>query len=399
MQTIKPTFGIRTLAILLFVVGSIFILYGCNSSAGNGGGYQMPTPSLPVITISNMTVTTHQEFSASLQGTRDIEIRPQVDGYLDKIYVDEGAFVRKGQALFHINDRPYSEQLNTAKAALAAAKANLVNAEINVSKIAPLVQNNVVSDVQLKTAQAAQDAAKANVEQAQAMVQSAAINLGYTTIKAPVDGYVGRIPHKTGSLVGLNTAEALTVVSEIKEVYAYFSLTEQDFLRFKNQFEGSTIEDKIKKMPPIELVLPDGSIYSQKGKVQTVTGQFDNSVGAISFRAVFPNAERLLRSGNTGKIRIPQLLSNALIVPQEATFEVQDKVFVFALGDSNKVAGKPIVVAGKTPHYYFVDGGLQAGEKIVFPGTGNLQDGMVIQPQFISADSLLKVKPINPQTP
>lgn len=399
MQTIKPTFGIRTLAILLLFVASIFFLYGCNSSAGNGGGYQMPAPSLPVITISSMPVTTHQEFSASLQGTRDIEIRPQVDGYLDKIYVDEGAFVRKGQALFHINDRPYSEQLNTAKAALAAAKANLVNAEINVSKIAPLVQNNVVSDVQLKTAQAAQDAAKANVEQAQAMVQSAAINLGYTTIKAPVDGYVGRIPHKTGSLVGLNTAEALTVVSEIKEVYAYFSLTEQDFLRFKNQFEGSTIEDKIKKMPPIELVLPDGSIYSQKGKVQTVTGQFDNSVGAISFRAVFPNAERLLRSGNTGKIRIPQLLSNALIVPQEATFEVQDKVFVFALGDSNKVAGKPIVVAGKTPHYYFVDGGLQAGEKIVFPGTGNLQDGMVIQPQFISADSLLKVKPINPQTP
>lgn len=399
MQTIRPTFGIRTLAVLLLLVAAIFFLYSCNSSAGNGGGYQMPTPSLPVITISSMPVTTHQEFSASLQGTRDIEIRPQVDGYLDKIYVDEGAFVRKGQALFHINDRPYSEQLNTAKAALAAAKANMVNAEINVSKIAPLVQNNVVSDVQLKTAQAAHDAAKANVEQAQAMVQSAAINLGYTTIKAPVDGYVGRIPHKTGSLVGLSTAEALTVVSEIKEVYAYFSLTEQDFLRFKNQFEGSTIEEKIKKMPPIELVLPDGSIYSQKGKVQTVTGQFDNSVGAISFRAVFPNAERLLRSGNTGKIRIPQLLSNALIVPQEATFEVQDKVFVFALGDSNKVASKPIVVAGKTPHYYFVDEGLQAGEKIVFPGTGNLQDGMVIQPQFIPADSLLKVKPINPQTP
>lgn len=396
MQTIKPTFGLRTLAILLLLVASIFFLYSCNSSAGNGGGYQMPTPSLPVVTISSMPVTTHQEFSASLQGTKDIEIRPQVDGYLDKIYVDEGAFVRKGQALFHINDRPYSEKLNTAKAALAAAKANLVNAEINVSKIAPLVQNNVVSDVQLKTAQAAQDAAKANVEQAQAMVQSAAINLGYTTIKAPVDGYVGRIPHKTGSLVGLNTAEALTVVSEIKEVYAYFSLTEQDFLRFKNQFEGNTIEEKIKKMPPIELVLSDGSIYSQKGKVQTVTGQFDNSVGAISFRAVFPNAERLLRSGNTGKIRIPQLLSNALIVPQEATFEIQDKVFVFALGDSNKVSSKPIDVAGKTPHYYFVDGGLQAGEKIVFPGTGNLQDGMVIQPQFISADSLLKVKPVNP---
>ena len=287
MQTIKPTFSERTLAVLLIIVAAVFFFYGCNSSAGNSNGYQQPIQSLPVVAVKSMPATTYQEFSASLEGIQDIEIRPQVDGYLDNIYVDEGAFVRKGQSLFHINDRPYSEQLNTAKAALAAAKANLVNAEINVSKITPLVKNNVVSDVQLKTAQAAYDVAKANVEQAQAMVQSASINLGYTTIKAPVDGYIGRIPHKTGSLVGLTTAEALTVVSEIKEVYAYFSLSENDFLRFKNQFEGNTIEEKIKNMPPIELVLPDGSIYSQKGKVQTVTGQFDNSVGAISFQGCF----------------------------------------------------------------------------------------------------------------
>jgi membrane fusion protein (multidrug efflux system) len=226
------------------------------------------------------------------------------------------------------------------------------------------------------------------------MVQSAAINLGYTTIKAPVDGYIGRIPHKTGSLVGLSTAVPLTVISDIKEVYAYFSLSENDFLRFKNQFAGNTVEEKIKNMPPVELVLPDGSVYAQKGKVQTVAGQFDNSVGAISFRAAFPNKERLLRSGNTGKIRISQPLSNVLAVPQEATFEIQDKVFVFAVNDSNKVAARPITIAGKTSSYYFVENGLKAGEKIVFAGTGNLQDGMVIQPQPVSADSLFKVKPL-----
>ncbi len=353
-----------------------------------------PPPMLPVLIVNSTPATTYQEFSASLEGSKDIEIRPQVEGYLEKIYVDEGAQVRKGQPLFQINSRPYREQLNNANASLSAAKANLANAEINVSKLTPLVQNNVISDVQLKTAKTAYDAAAANVAQAQAMVSNAQINLGYALIKAPVDGYVGRIPHKTGSLVGLNTAEPLTVVSEIKEVYAYFSLSENDFLQFKNTFAGNSIEEKIKKMPPVELVLADGSIYGQKGKVQTVTGQFDNSIGAISFRASFPNADRLLRSGNTGKVRIPIVLQNALAVPQEATFEIQDKVFVFAVGDSNKVTSKPITISGKTATYYFVESGVQAGEKIVFSGTGNLRDGTAIVPQVMSADSLFKAKPL-----
>jgi membrane fusion protein, multidrug efflux system len=392
MKTFKPT-TINTAGFFILAIAALAI-YGCNSSSGNSGGYQQPVQLLPVIAVSRMPATTYQEFSASLEGSKDVEIRPQVDGYLDKIYVDEGTYVKKGQLLFQINARPYIEQVNTARAGLSAAKANLVNAEINVSKIAPLVKNNVVSDVQLKTAEAAYDAAKANVSQAQAMVESASINVGYTLIKAPVDGYVGRIPLKTGSLVGLTTPQALTVISDIKEIYTYFSLSENDFLRFKNQFEGNTIEEKIKKMPSVELVLPDGSIYSQKGKVQLVAGQFDNSVGAISFRAAFPNPDRLLRSGNTGKVRIPQLLKEALVIPREATFEIQDKVFVFALADSNKVQSKPIVISGKTANYYFVESGLTTGEKIVFAGTGNLQDGMVIQPQAMSADSLLKVKPL-----
>ncbi len=394
MQTIRPTFGVKTLAGMISIALALSLFYGCNSSAGNNQGYEQGIPTLPVITVNKLPATTYQEFAASLEGSSDIEIRPQVDGYLDRISVDEGAYVRKGQVLFHINDRPYLEQLNTAKAGLAAAKANLANAEINVTKLTPLVQNNVVSDVQLKSAQASYDAAAASVAQSQAMVQSAQINLGYTSVKAPVDGYIGRIPHKTGSLVGLTTAQALTVISEIKEVYAYFSLSENDFLQFKKQFTGGTIEEKIKNMPPVELVLADESVYQHKGIVQNVAGQFDNSIGAISFRAAFPNAERLLRSGNTGKVRIAQLHNEALIVPQEATFEIQDKVFVFSLGDSNKVITKPIHVSGKTAQYYFVDSGVEAGEKIVFSGAGNLQDGMVIHPQLISIDSLLKIKPL-----
>ncbi len=377
----------------VFIVTAI-ILYACNSSSGNPGAFQMPPQSLPVITVSSMPATTYQVFSASLEGSKDIEIRPQVDGYLDKIYVDEGAHVRKGQPLFHINDRPYREQLNNAKASLSAAKANLTNAEINVSKLTPLVQNNVISDVQLKTAQAAYNAAVANVAQAQAVVQNAEINLGYALITAPVAGYIGKIPMKTGSLAATTTTEPLTVISELKKVYAYFSLSENDFLQFKNQFQGKTIEEKIKQIPPVELVLADNSVYPQKGKVEIVSGQFDDTKGTISFRASFENTDGLLRSGNTGKIRIAHSITSALVIPQDATFELQDKVFVFALGDNNKVVSKPLTISGRSGNYYLVEKGISVGDKIVYSGVDRLQDGAVIQPQFMSMDSLLKAKPL-----
>jgi len=386
--------SINRASVFFFAIAAI-TLYACNSSSGNeGGGYQQPPQMLPVLVVSNTPATTYQEFSASLEGSKDIEIRPQVEGYLEKIYVDEGAHVRKGQPLFQINSRPYNEQLNNAKASLAAAKANLANAEINVSKLTPLVQNNVISDVQLKTAKTAYDAAAANVAQAQAMVGNAQINLGYALIKAPADGYIGRIPFKTGSLVGLSTVQALTILSAIKEVYAYFSLSENDFLRFKEQFPGKTVEEKLKQVPAVDLVLADNSIYPQKGKVETVSGQFNNSMGAISFRASFKNEEGLLRSGNTGKIRIPKSVTTSMVIPQESTFELQDKVFVFALGDSNKVVSTPVTIAGKSGNYYLVEKGIKQGDKIVYSGLDRLQDGAVIVPQNMSMDSLLKARPM-----
>jgi membrane fusion protein, multidrug efflux system len=369
------------------------LFYACSSSAGEGMPQQAPQ-SLPVVAVTTMPATTYQEFSASLEGSKDIEIRAQVDGYIDRIYIDEGAHVRKGQALFHINDRPYREQLNNAKASLAAAKANLANAQINVSRLTPLVQNGIISDVQLKTAQASYNAAAASVSQAQATVQNAQINVGYALVKAPADGYIGRIPFKTGSLVGTTTTEALTVLSDIRQIYAYFSLSENDFIQFKNQFAGTTVEEKIKKIPPVELVLADNTIYPKKGKVQTVSGQFNNNMGAISFRAGFDNTDGLLRSGNTGKVRIPRIITSAIAVPQEATFEMQDRTFVFILSDSNKVASSPITIAGKRGNYYLVESGVKPGEKIVYSGLDRLQDGAVIQPQIISMDSLLKANPL-----
>ena len=386
--------------LIIYVSSILMVEYGCSSSAAENTGMGMPPPQLPVITITTSSATTYQEFPASLEGKVNVEIRPQVEGYLEKIYVDEGAYVKAGQLLFKIDPRVYDEQLNNAKSNLLAAQANMEKAKVEVDRLTPLVENNVISDVQLKTAKAAYDAIKASVEQSKAMVGNAQINVGYTYIKAPVSGYIGRIPYKLGSLVGKGEDQPLTVLSDVSEVYAYFSMSESDFIVFKNKYEGNTLEEKIKHVPPVELILADDSAYTQKGKIELVEGQFDKTVGAINFRASFPNPSRILRTGNTGKIRLPQMFKSVLIVPQDATFEIQDKTFVYAIGDSNKVVTKPITISGRTTNYYYVSNGLKAGEKIVLSSQstmlmGGLRDGMRITPQSVSTDSLLHAKPLN----
>ncbi|WP_143309158.1 efflux RND transporter periplasmic adaptor subunit [Chitinophaga vietnamensis] len=370
-------------------------LYGC---AGRAAVNNAP-PTVPVVAVSALPATTYQDFTAAIQGSRDIEIRPLVDGYLTDIAVDEGAAVHKGQVLFHIDKRPYEEQLHNAMANLQAAKAAQENAQINVDKLKPLVAAKVVSDIQLKSAEAVYHSAQANVAQAEAQVEAARINIGYTTITAPGDGYIGSIPYKTGSLVTKGMPGALTTVSETKEVRVYFSLSETGFLQFTEKYPGQSIAEKVKSMPPVQLVLADGSVYPEKGKVELAKGQFDKTIGAINFRASFPNASGTLKSGSTGKIRIPTTLSSALVVPQEATFEIQDKIFVYLVADSNKVVTRSLTIAGKTPNYYFVADGVKKGERIVLSSQstllmGGLKDGMAIQPKMASMDSLLRAKPI-----
>jgi RND family efflux transporter MFP subunit len=376
---------------VLLAAVAIYIT-GCNQAQGTQAA--PPPQSLPVLPINSAAAITYQEFSAAVEGKTNVEIRPQVSGYLDKIFVEEGAYVSAGQPLFKINDRPYDAQMHNSSANIEAAKANEEKAAIEVNRLQPLVANRVVSDVQLKSAQAAYDAAKAAVAQAEAAGNNAGINLGYTLIKAPVSGYIGRIPFKVGALVGKGETQALTVVSEIKEMYAYFGMSESDFLKFTNLVPGKTIDEKIKALPPVELQLADKSIYPYKGKVELMEGQFDRNIGAITFRATFPNADRLLRSGITGKIRIPQNNTGLLPVPQTSTYEIQDKIFVYIVGDSNKVVGKQLHIVSKTTDYYLVDKGVQSGDKIVFAGMDRLTDGAVISPQLLSADSLLKVMPL-----
>jgi len=340
-----------------------------------------PAPSLPVALVTTGTDTTYKEYPASIEGTVNEEIRPQVSGALVKVFIDEGSFVSAGQPLFKIDDQPYRAALNNALASQHAAEGAAANAQLEIDKLTPLVQNKVVSEYQLKTAKAAYDVAKANIEQAKANVSTAQINLGYTLIKAPVNGYIGRLPKKQGSLVAPSDAEALTQLSDVHDVHVYFSLSEKDFVSFKEQYAGETLNDKLKHLPSVSLLLADNSAYTRQGKIDMIDGQFDKNTGAITVRASFQNPQGLLRSGNTGKIRLSLLHKDALIIPQSATIEMQDKVFVFSVADSNKVKKQPITIIGKSGSNYLVKDGIKAGDEVVLSGIDHLQEGTVIHPE------------------
>ncbi|PUZ20947.1 membrane fusion protein, multidrug efflux system [Chitinophaga costaii] len=375
----KYNIALRTVTASYFLCFSVLVVMtGCKGKGQNATA--TPPQKLPVITIKPGSATVTKVYSSALEGVTNVEVRPQVAGSLQKIFVDEGAYVRAGQQLFFIDDRVYRQQLNTATGALHNAEANLEAARINVAKTVPLVQNKVSSEINLQTAQMAYAAAKATVEQAQAAVESARINVAYCTITAPVNGYIGRIPFKLGSLVSSAGAQPLTLLSDIHNVNAYFSMAEGDFVNFEKQYPGNTTEQMLKKTPPVSLQLAEGSIYQEKGKITAIEGQFDKTTGSITLRATFPNAKSMLRSGNTGKILIDQQFDNVILFPIASSIEVQDKIYAFTVDDSNKVKQVMLQTAGKTGTDYIVTAGLQPGTRVVSKGFERLQDGMTIVP-------------------
>lgn len=362
------------------------ILSSCNS-----GETQNPSANtvvqLPLYIINAQNVHTYQEFPAMLEGRSDVEIRPQVGGYLQKIFVDEGDFVPKGQVIFKIEDHQYIEALNNAKGMLNAAEAALINAKLEVEKLSPLVRDTVVSPYQLKSARASVSIAEANKKQAEAAVTSAKINLRYTTITAPVSGYITRLPKKQGSLVSLADPLPLTTLSDNAEIHAYFSMNETDFFAFGQKYAGSTPSEKIKNLPPLMLLLPDNTEYPQQGRIDMIDGKVDNSTGAITLRASFPNDKGVLRSGNTGKVRLGTPQQNVLVVPQSATFELQNKIYAFVVAKDGKAVKTLLNVIGKTQNGYLVKEGVKLGDKIVYQGFDTLQDGVIVEAEKIVSNS------------
>lgn len=378
LQSLFPKKPIATLV-------AAALIWGCGDKQP---AQQTAVQELPVMTVGSDTVTTYKEYPAVIEGLINIEVRPQVDGRIREVFVDEGTYVQKGQLLVQLDDRPFHERLNNAKAGLHAAEGALANAKLEIEKLTPLVQNKVVSAYQLKTAGSARETAEGNIEQARAVVRSAQIDLEYTKLRAPVSGYIGRLNKKLGSLIGANDPMPVTLLSDIHEVHVYFSLSESDFISFKSLYRGKTIDEKLKNLPLARLVLADNSIYDLPGHIDMVDGQFDRSTGAVTLRATFANPGRILRSGNTGKVRLSLIHHNTTVIPQEATIELQDKVFVFAVGDSNKVSRQPITISGKSGDNYLVSNGIKAGTKIVTSGIEHLKEGDQIKPQGLKNTSV-----------
>ncbi|MBF4505406.1 efflux RND transporter periplasmic adaptor subunit [Flavobacterium sp. JLP] len=377
----------------LGILAATVIITSCgnkNDQAAQAGAAQVKEYKTLVLQPESATLNT--DFPASIQGQQNIEIRPRVEGYIDKIFVDEGAVVKAGQPLFKISAPEYEQQVRTAAASIKSAQAEVSAAKLAVNKVRPLVEKGIISKYDLESAQYTYESAAANLAQANAALVNAKTNLGYTTVTSPVNGVVGSIPFRLGSLVSSNTAEALTTVSSIGNVYAYFAMNEKALLNFTQSGSGTTIAQKIKQFPPVSLLLSDGSEYTEKGRIETVNGLINTETGSVNIRARFANPKGIIRSGSSTTVRIPNEVKDAMIVPQSATFELQDKIFVVTVGKDGKTKNVNITKLENTAgNYYVVTSGLKAGDQIVLEGVASLKEGSEIktqnqQPETVYAD-------------
>jgi len=372
---LSKTPAIPTLMKSISYLGVILTLAVFSSCGRNSQVQQQPAAMpLPVVEVPSKTVTGYTYYPVSIEGTISSAVRAKVAGYIKSVLVDEGQAVRKGQVLFRIETQSLSGDA-------AAAKANVNAAQVEVDKLKPLVEKGIISAVQLETA-------KARLAQAQASYNSITANIGYAAIKSPVDGYVGAIPFREGTLVSPADPAPLTTVSAIDNVYAFFAMNEKDYLNFITNTSGKSLTEKIKNFPPVELQLVNGDIYPQKGRIETVTGQVDPSTGTVSFRAVFPNPSRLLANGNSGKIRIPKTYENAIVVPEASTFEQQGHVYVFQVQGDTLAVSKPIEVKDRVENLVVVSSGLEAGDKIIVEGVGKVRNNTPVKPQPVAFDSV-----------
>lgn len=376
----------------IFTFSMLFFACGNNQQQPpGGGGFNMPPPTLKVMALQPRSVTLNTDYPASIQGQQNIEIRPKVDGFVEKIYVDEGSIVKKGQLLFKINNPQYEQDVRTAEAGIKTAEADVNTARLQVEKVKPLVEKDIISHYELESAQLTLQTKEAALAQAKAALENARINVGYTTITSPVDGVIGSLPYKLGSLVNSSTAEPLTTVYNTSTIYAYFAMNEKDLLDFSSDSTHTSFSSKLKNMPPVTLILSNGITYDQKGKVETVNGLINTATGSANIRAGFANPRGLLRTGASATIRIPKALRNVIVVPQNVTYELQDKHFVYLVDAQNRITNVAITVMDQAAgQFYIVTGGLKAGDKIIGEGANNLQDGTVIKPVAANVDEIYK---------
>ncbi|MFV0199344.1 efflux RND transporter periplasmic adaptor subunit [Empedobacter falsenii] len=400
----------------VMMVGALAIaLSSCGKKDNAQAQAQGPTP-YPVVDVPTRVVTSYDEYPTNIEGVVNNEVRAKIQGYITEVYVDEGQYVQAGQPLFRLETNVLTQNADAARSGVGAAQASVKSAQANVNaakasvnaaqvevdKLTPLVQKNIISNVQLETAKAnlakaqasynqalaAVGQAQAGVTQAQANYKGAQANVDYSVVRAPISGVLGSINFRQGTLVGPSDPTAITTVSNTSKVYAYFSMNEKEYLNFISKSEGATLKEKLDKIPAVDLVLANGEIYPEKGKIQTVTGQINPTTGTIDFRVSFNNAAKILANGNSGRIRVPKTYVDVLVVPEAATFEQQGMTYVYKVTKDTAYA-TPITVVERANNIAVVKDGVKKGDKVVAQGVGKLRDKTAVKPMPANFDTIV----------
>ena len=354
--------------LIIFALVCLPLLCACGGSQQKEADATYKT-----LTVTQSDQILKSDYTATLRGRQYVEIRPQVSGIITRICINEGDPVHKGQTLFIIDQVPYKAALETAVANVKSAEAKLATAKLTADSKAELYKEQIVSEFDLQTARNEQAAAEAALAQAKAQEVNARNDLSYTEVKSPVNGVASMIPYRVGALVNSSITEPLVTVSDDSEVYAYFSMTENDIRGLIRQY--GTPDEVIKSLPAITLRLNDGTEYEQKGRIETISGIINPQTGTVSIRCVFPNEKRLLFSGGIGNVVLPHQETDAIVIPQSATYEIQDKIFVYKVIDGKAVASEIVVAKQNDGKHYIVRDGLTVGDKIISEGVGLVQDG------------------------
>lgn len=353
-------------------IGCLLLATSCSNTP-----HTAETGRYNTMTMTAESRTLNQNYTAVITGRQCVEIRPQVSGTITEVCIEEGAKATKGQTLFIIDQVPYKAALQTAVANVKSAEAAVATARMTASSKEELFNEHIVSAFDLQTARNQLLEAEAALEQAQAAEISARNDLSYTEVKSPVNGVASMIPYRVGALVDASITTPLATVSDDGEMYVYFSMTENQVLSLIR--ENGTLEEAMKQMPEVELRLSDGLMYAHKGKIDAMSGTIDTGTGSVSLRATFPNPERMLRNGGSGTVVFPYQMDNVLVVPQEATYEIQDKIFVYRVTDGKATSTPVTVFPVDNGKEYIIEQGLKAGDVIVAEGAGLLQEGTLIE--------------------
>ncbi|MGY6546732.1 efflux RND transporter periplasmic adaptor subunit [Arthrospiribacter ruber] len=359
-----------TMNILLYVLLST--LFSCSSGTGKNQNTQPVL--VPILELKPMEVNVPKTYVCDIQAVQFVEVRAKVEGFVDRIYVDEGQFVRKGQNLFQLSSNEFNEIVNSANAKLLQAKAEAKGAQLEVDRLRVLVEKNIISSSELELAKSRKAVAEAAIAEAESMLKNARTGLSYTTIKAPFDGIVDRIPFKTGSLV--TAGDLLTNITDISEVFAYYKINENEYLQYMRDKVGT---DSISE--EISLILSDGEVYPHKGVFETMEADFERGTGSIALRVRFPNPDQLIKHGASGKVQMEDKLEGIFLIPQKATFEIQDYSYVYLVDKENKVrvrSFKPLQRFG----LFYISEGFEEGDRIIYEGIQQVKDGMEISPEL-----------------